>query len=152
MVTWPGSVASGAALMSNGINSGSGPRDTSVNHMQGGLRHCIFAYSSGAALLRAWAISFLFCLIENGPFGLWRRREAARAAQRPTVEPHIHSCNIIGGQPRSMRVAAAGILHSQECSMQGAGHLCPFCLLKNRTPEPSTSDRDSMAHTTSTIP
>ena len=44
------------------------------------------AYSSGAALLRAWPFSFLFCLIGNGPFGLWRRREAARAAQRPTAE------------------------------------------------------------------
>ncbi len=79
------------------------------------------AYSSGAALLRAWPFSFLFCRIANRPLGCGGagKRRGRRSAPQPKV--HIYSCT--GGQPRSMRVAAAGSLQSQECSIPGGTHL-----------------------------
>lgn len=132
MVTWPGLVASGAAMSAARRRQRPAKQGHKCqHHMQGGLRHCISAYSSGAALLRAWPFPFLFCLIGNGPFGLWRRREAARAAQRPTVESSYI-------QLQHHRRAAA--INACGCRRQpskpgvfdtGGGHLCLFCLLKN---------------------
>ncbi len=87
MVTCPGLVASGTAMSAaRRWQRPAKQEHKRQHHMQGGLRHCISAYGSGAALLRAWPFSFIFCLIGNGPFGLWWRQIAARATQRPTVE------------------------------------------------------------------